>query len=162
MTSPVRYIKQTRDLYDSLGYPPYQWYAADSPAPWTKLSKPLAKSRLGLISTAGTYITGQVAYYYKDDTSVRKIAADTEIDRLRFSHVTENYLVDARKDPRTVFPSEALRHLEREGVIGSLADNYYSCMGGIYSQRRVNEELIPQLRATVHAEGIDLMLLVPL
>jgi|TARA_B100000315_G_scaffold49280_1_gene43865 D-proline reductase (dithiol) PrdB len=162
MTSPVRYIKQTQDLYDSLGYPPYQWFKADSPPPWTKLAKPLDQSRLGMLSTAGTYIAGQVAYYYKDDTSVRKIPADTALDDLRFSHVTENYLVDARKDPRTVFPLQALDQLKQEGMIGGLADNYYSCMGGIYSQRRVKEELMPNLRTAMAAEEIDVLLLVPL
>ncbi|HJN50874.1 MAG: glycine/sarcosine/betaine reductase selenoprotein B family protein [Pseudomonadales bacterium] len=162
MTSPVQYIKQTHDLYDSLGYPPYQWFKADSPAAWTELSRPLNQSRLGMLSTAGTYIAGQVAYYYKDDTSVRKIPADTELNKLRFSHVTENYLVDARKDPRTVFPLQALHRLQQEGLIGSLADNYYSCMGGIYSQRRVQEDLIPNLRTAMAAEGIDVLLLVPL
>jgi D-proline reductase (dithiol) PrdB len=162
MTSPVQYIKQTLELYDSLGYPPYQWFEADSPAPWTDLSKPLSQSRLGMISTAGTYVAGQVAYYYKDDTSTRKIPTDTPVDKLRFSHITENYLVDARKDPRAVFPLEALEHLRQEGAIGDLADNYYSCMGGIYSQRRVNEELIPNLRRDILAEKIDVLLLVPL
>ena len=162
MTSPTEYIKQTLELYDSLGYPPYQWFKADSPAPWTDLAKPLSQSRLGMIATAGTYVTGQVAYYYKDDTSTRKIPADTPVDKLRFSHITENYLVDARKDPRTVFPLEALQHLRQEGVIGDLADNYYSCMGGIYSQRRVTEELIPNLSMDMLAEKIDVLLLVPL
>lgn len=162
MTSPVQYIKQTHDLYDSLGYPPYKWFKADSPAPWMKLTKPLNQSRLGMLSTAGTYVTGQVAYYYKDDTSVRKIPAGTAVDKLRFSHVTENYLLDARKDPLTVFPLQALQLLKQEGVIGSLADHYYSCMGGIYSQRRVTEELIPNLRTNMAADGIDVLLLVPL
>ena len=55
-----------------------------------------------------------------------------------------------------------LHRLQQEGLIGSLADNYYSCMGGIYSQRRVQEDLIPNLRTAMAAEGIDVLLLVPL
>jgi D-proline reductase (dithiol) PrdB len=162
MREPVSYIRQTRELYDSLGYEPYQWFEADSEPKFAKLSKPLSKSRLGLISTAGTYVAGQVAYYYKDDTSIRHIPSTISIDDVRFSHVTENYLEDARKDPRCVFPVEALQKLRSSGVIGELADSFFSCMGGIYSQRRVAAELIPALEQGVVNEGIDVLLLVPL
>jgi hypothetical protein len=34
-------------------------------------------------------------------------------------------------------------------------------MGGIYSQRRLHEELLPRLLARVHALQADLALLVP-
>ena len=159
---PTEYIRQTRESYDKLGYPPYQWYEADSPPPFAALMKPLSESRLGMLSTAGTYVHGQVAYYYKDDTSIRRIPADTDIADLRFSHIMENYLVEARQDPCTVFPVEALATLKAEGMIGELADNYFSCMGGIYSQNRVKNELIPNLEQAVADERLDLLLLVPL
>ena len=38
-----------------------------------------------MISTAGTYIQGQVAYYYQDDTSIRAIPNDTPVEKIRFS-----------------------------------------------------------------------------
>ena len=162
MRQPVSYIQQTRDLYDSLGYQAYNWFQADSGPDFVKPSKPLAESKLGLLSTAGTYVAGQIAYHYKDDTSIRVIPSSTPVDDIRFSHVTENYLVDARQDPRCVFPIQALQTLTDQGVIGSLADNYFSCMGGIYSQRRVKTELIPALQSMLLSEEIDLLLLVPL
>ena len=162
MQAPVSYIRQTRELYDSLGYPPYRWFEADSDPSLSQAAKPLSESRLAMISSAGAYVAGQVAYYYKDDTSIRAISSDTPVEQLRFSHITENYLVDAREDPRCVFPIEALRTLQQEGVVGSLADNYYSCMGGIYSQRRVTDELIPNLEQAMEAEQPDYLLLVPL
>jgi hypothetical protein len=115
-----------------------------------------------MISTAGTYVAGQTAYFYKDDTSIRKIDSSTQTSQIRFSHLTENYLVEARQDPATVFPIEALNRLNAEGFIGGLATSFYSCMGGIYSQRRVNEELIPALQEVVKEDSIDCLLLVPL
>ncbi|MBF0277937.1 MAG: hypothetical protein HQM13_09110 [SAR324 cluster bacterium] len=159
---PINYIQQTRDFYEHLGYRPYQWFYADTPAPWTSLSKPLSKSRLGMISTAGTYVKGQVAYFYKDDTSFRKIPRNTPVADIRFSHVTENHLVEPRKDPNTIFPIQALNQLEKEGFIGELSENFLSCMGGIYSQRRVRSELIPELVKEILEQKIDLLLLVPL
>ncbi len=115
-----------------------------------------------MISTAGTYIQGQVAYYYQDDASIRAIPNDTQVEKIRFSHITENYLAEARQDPGTVFPLESLTILQQEGVIGELAENYYSCMGGIYSQNRVKQELIPNLEEVVEKQELDLLLLVPL
>mgnify|MGYP004215607387 FL=1 len=160
MHEPVSYIQQTRDLYDSLGYPPYRWFHAETEPAFVRPAKPLTECRVGMVSSAGTYIAGQVAYYYKDDTSVRSIPAETPTSALRFSHVTENYLPNARKDPRCVFPSEALAVLAADGTIGATADRYLSCMGGIYSQRRVHEELIPTLSAEL--TEVDVLLLVPL
>jgi D-proline reductase (dithiol) PrdB len=160
--APVEYIRRTRESYEELGFEPYQWFEADSDPAFVPLRKPLSESKLGMISTAGTYVHGQVAYYYKDDTSIRSIPCDTATSDIRFSHIMENYLVEARQDPCTVFPIEALNQLENEKVIGSLADNFLSCMGGIYSKKRVQSELIPNLEAAVDREELDLLLLVPL
>ena len=160
--TPTEYIRRTRESYEKLGFEPYRWFDAETEPAFVAPSKPLAESRLGMISTAGTYVQGQVAYYYKDDTGVRAIPNDTPMDKIRFSHIMENYLVEARQDPATVFPSEVLASLSADGVIGELADNYYSCMGGIYSQQRVIAELIPRLTQAIDTEEIDLLLLVPL
>jgi len=44
-------------------------------------------------------------------TIIPRQASDTKVNNLRSSHVTENYLVDARKDPHTVFPLQALHQM---------------------------------------------------
>jgi len=160
--TPTEYIRQTRESYEKLGFEPYQWFQAEDEPELATLTKPLSESKLGLISTAGTYVHGQVAYYYKDDTSIRTIPSDTAVKDIRFSHIMENYLVEARQDPCTVFPLEALNQLESEGMIGELADKYFSCMGGIYSKNRVINELIPNLEKAVSDEQLDLLLLIPL
>ena len=160
--APAEYIRRTRQSYEKLGFEPYRWFHAESEPGFAVPQKPLAESRLGMISTAGTYVQGQVAFYYKDDTGIRAIPKETPLDKIRFSHIMENYLVEARQDPATVFPSQALAKLCSDGVIGKLADNYYSCMGGIYSQSRVSAELIPKLAEAVDKERIDLLFLVPL
>lgn len=158
----VEYIKGITERYSRLGYPPYNWYRAETPPAWQPLVKPLAESRLGMLSTAGTYVAGQVAYYYKDDTSIRRIPKETPVEKLRFSHITEHYLADARADPDCMFPLTPLRRLEAEGAIGALADDLLSCMGGIYSQRRVREELIPAVEEAFAEQAVDAALLVPL
>ena len=159
---PVEYMRNIAERYQRLGYPIYRWFHADSEPAWAQLRKPLAESRVGMLSTSGAYALGQVAYHYKDDTSIRAIPSDTPDDKLRFSHLTENYLVDARRDPQCMVPTTALRWLVAEGVIGNLADKVFSCMGAVYSQRRVREEVAPALLQAFRDQRADLALLVPL
>lgn len=157
----VEYIAVTRRRYERLGYEPYRWARSDTPPPWVPLARPLKEARIGVVASAGVYVPGQVAYHYKDDDSIRAIPKTVEVGRLRFAHVTEHLLADARRDPNCLFPVEALRRLEREGFIGELADPLWSCMGGIYSQRRVREGLAPKLARELKRQKVDAALLVP-
>ena len=161
-SGPVRYIESIRERYARLGYEPYRWYQAENPPPFASLSKPLSEMRLGVLTTAGAYVKGQVAFHYKDDTSVREIPVESADEDLRFSHLTENYLVDPRRDPNCVLPLTALRAVRDANQIGELANSAISCMGGIYSQRRVREELIPAITDIFERQQIDAALLLPM
>jgi len=161
-SQPVSYIERITERYNSLGYQPYRWFEAEEPPPFAPLRKKLSESRLGLLTTAGCYAAGQVAFHYKDDTSLRRIPTDIALDRLRFAHITENYLVDGRKDPDCLVPLTALRRLRDEGAIDGLAGEFISCMGGVYSQRRAREEMIPAIAAIFAEQDVDAALLVPM
>ena len=160
MQPPVEYIARIRDNYAKLGYKPYQWVVNMEPPPWQPLRKPLGQCRLGLIASGGIYVTGQVAFHFKDDISFRAIPKDVKTTDLRTAHFAYDQ-TDARQDPNVVFPIDTLRRLVQEELIGALADHAYTFMGGIYSSRRVREELAPQLTARLLAEKVDVALLVP-
>ena len=134
-TEPVDYIERTREQYATLGYPPYQWVENDLAPPFRPLSKPLSESRVGLIASGGIYRLGQTAFHFKDDISYRAIESNTSNDDLRATHFAYD-LTDARRDPGVVFPLQTLRRCKDEGLIGDLADNAYTFMGGIYSSRK--------------------------
>lgn len=158
----VRYMHAITERYRRLGYAPYRWFsAADAPA-WQPLRKPLAALRIGMLSTCGAYALGQRAYHHKDDASIREISSACEDGNLRFSHLTENYLASPRRDPACIFPLRTLRALVAEGIVGSLAAQVLSCMGAVYSQRRVRDELAPALLAAFGAQQVDAALLVPM
>ncbi len=156
----VEYMRSIAERYQRLGYPIYRWFKADDAPPWQALAKPLSAARIGLLSTSGAYALGQSAYHYKDDSSIREIPSETRDADLRFSHLTENYLVDPRHDPGCIFPLSALRKLAETGAIGGIADKVFSCMGAVYSQRRVREETAPALLAAFRAQKVDAALLV--
>ncbi len=159
-TAPVDYIPRIRDNYARLGYAPYKWVVNEDLPPWAPLEKPLSRCHLGLVASGGVYLAGQAAFHYKDDTSLREIPSDVDSSALRATHFAYD-LSDARSDPNVVFPADALRRLVREGIVGSLAERFQTCMGGIYSARRVREELAPRLLQKLREEAVDALLLVP-
>jgi D-proline reductase (dithiol) PrdB len=158
------YIPSITAHYSRKGFAPYEWHTAEAAPPGAvRLSKPLSQCRLGLLGTAGAYVAGeQQAFSYKDDTSLRKIPSSTSPSRLHFSHITENYLVAGRSDPGCMFPLGTLQELVQRGTLGSLASDALSCMGGIYSVRRVESELVPAAVSTFEEQGVDAVLLVPM
>jgi len=160
MPQPVEYIARITDNYAKLGYKAYQWVKSTDAPPWTPLRKPLSQCRLGLVASGGIYATGQVAFHFKDDVSFRAIATTVKTSDLRTAHFAYDQ-TDARKDPNVVFPIDTLRRLVKEGVLGSLAENFFTFMGGIYSSRRVVEELVPRITESLLAEKVDVALLVP-
>jgi D-proline reductase (dithiol) PrdB len=54
-----------------------------------------------------------------------------------------------------------LRELESRGTIGELSDPAFSFMGGIYSARKVREELAPQILDELKRAHADVLYLVP-
>ena len=157
---PVPYIQRITEKYASLGFPTYQWVESQDPPPWQPLTKPLNECRLGVIASGGIYVTGQVAFHFKDDTTHRMIPKTVRTTDLRTAHFAYDQ-TDARRDPNVVFPIDTLRRLVAEGVIGDLADHLYTFMGGIYSARRVREAVAPQLTERMLEEKVDACLLVP-
>ena len=157
---PVDDIEQTRAQYDSLGFPPYGWVESEDAPPWASLEKPLSECRVGLIASGGIYRAGQVAFHHKDDVSFRIIDSTTPRDELRITHVAYDQ-GDARRDPNAVFPLDTLNALFEEGTIGGISPQAYTFMGGIYSSRRVRDQLAPALADRVIADGVDVVLLVP-
>jgi D-proline reductase (dithiol) PrdB len=160
MPQPVEYIRRITDNYAKLGYKTYQWVHSAERPPWQPLPKPLAECRVGLIASGGIYVTGQVAFHFKDDASFRVIPTDVKTSDLRTAHFAYDQ-TDARRDPNVVFPIDTLRRLVKEGVIGSLTEHAFTFMGGIYSSRKVRDELAPQLTEKLFAEKADIALLVP-
>ena len=150
----------TREQYEALGYPAYNWVENPDQPPFTPLAKPLSQARVGLVASGGIYRLGQVAFHYKDDISYRRIQRDTDNQDLRITHFAYD-LTDARADPNVVFPLDTLRHLERASRIGSLATNALTFMGGIYSARRVRDVRAPAIVAELVNDEVDVAILVP-
>ncbi|MCE2463609.1 MAG: hypothetical protein J4F46_06840 [Dehalococcoidia bacterium] len=155
--SPIAYIPRTREMYPR--HTPYRWVLNED-VPWTPLAKPLNQCKVALVSSGGVHHKDQEPFHTRDDTSHREIPKGVTVEDLRISHFGYR-TQDARKDPNCVFPIEPMRKLEEEGAIGRLADPAYSFMGGIYSTRRVHEEVAPRFVQMLKDNNVDLFYLVP-
>jgi D-proline reductase (dithiol) PrdB len=139
------------------------------PIPWTPVSKPLAASRVALLSTAGLSMKGDAPFDMESerkrptwgDPSFRRIradatAADVEAHHL---HIETAFVL---RDLNVALPLDRLRELEREGIVGSSAPTHYSTMGYQGSSTKVLEtETAPAIAASLASESVDLLLLAP-
>ena len=140
---------------------PYGWINSETPPKFVKVEKPLSQCKVTLLSTSGCHVKGDLAYKYKDDDTYRVIPSNTPTTDLRFSHFTENYLTDGRRDPNCIFPIDTLRSaLHEDHLIGSLTKNFFSVMGACYSVKKVTQNLIPNVTKAIQAEQPDVCLVV--
>ena len=157
---PIDYIARTKAQYDALGYASYAWVESETPPAIIPLRKDLSECTLALIGSGGIYQTGQVAFHFKDDYSYREIDAHAPTDNLRATHFAYD-LTAARADPNVVFPLDTLRRCVEQKLIGALADKAYAFMGGIYSARKVRDQLAPELVKRLQQDEVDVALMVP-
>ena len=153
---PIDYIPRTRELYSD--YAHYRWVVNET-IPWTPLKKPIARCKLALMTSGGILYRDQPRFHH-EDASYRRIPKDARNSDLgvwHFGYPT----ADAEADPNCVFPLERLREIEAEHVIGELSDPAFSFMGGVYSSRKVRDELAPKIVVELRAANVEAFYLVP-
>ena len=154
---PVAYIPRTRELYSE--YTPYRWVVNQDVPPWTPLTKPIAQCRVALMSSGGMLYRDQPRFH-REDASYRLIPKSATQEDLAVWHFGYR-TADAESDHNCVFPLARMRELEAAGTIRELADPAYSFMGGVYSARKVRDELAPLIADELRRAHVDAFYLVP-
>lgn len=161
---PIRYIERTHQWYGVLGYGnPYR-YAQYESVPFTRLARPLARSRVVLLTTAAPYQPDKGdqsarAPYNAAAKFYKVYSGDTSRDHdLRVSHVgvDRDHLVD---DANCWFPLPALRRAAAAGRIGELAQRFHGVPTN-RSQRHTIDVDAPEVLARCRADGADAAVLV--
>jgi hypothetical protein len=162
---PIPYMQRTRDYYQALGFPPYRW-AHHTEVPFTPLVKPLAESRLVLISTAAPYQPGVgdqgPGAKYNAAAKFYQVYSDTSesIPDVRISHVGYDRKHTTAEDPNTWFPLARLQEAVKAGRIGALAPRFHGAPTN-RSQRITTETDAPEILRRCREDGADVALLVP-
>ena len=136
--------------------------------PWTPLRKPLAKSTIAFVSSAGVALAGDTPFDQEHerrdpwwgDPSCRFIPRDATTSDLRLYHLHIDPSF-GEQDINCVLPLNRLSDLEAQGVIGRSADTHYSFMGYLLRPREFLETSVPSMIERMHAERVDAVLLAP-
>jgi hypothetical protein len=163
---PIRYIERTRAWYAALGFDkPYEW-AKNFQVPFTPLGKPLADSRVALITTAALYdptkgeqgpgaaYNGAAKFFTPYAESINE-HTDT-----RISHIAYDRDHTSAEDQRAWFPLGALKSAAASGRIGSLAPRFHGAPTN-RSQRATLENDAPAILAALREDRADAAILVP-
>lgn len=142
----------------------YRWRRID-PVPWTPLKKPVAQSRLVLISSAGMVAAGQKPFddsIRGGDPSIREIPSAVDVGTLIETHRSDAFdHTGIRQDANLAFPADRLRELAAAGAIGSLNSGYISIMGSITAPGRLLKKNLPPVVRKLIDDRVNVALLVP-
>jgi hypothetical protein len=162
---PVRYIDKTHAWYGALGYENPYGYARHDDAPFTRPAKPLAESRVLLLTSAAPYRpelgdqsasapTNAAAKFYQIYTG------ETGRDHdLRVSHIAVDR-AEMQDDANCWFPLPALRRAAASGRIGGLTRHFLGIPTN-RSQRHTIAVDAPEVLRLARAEAADVAILVP-
>ncbi len=129
--------------------------------PWVPWDKELSQSTIALVSSAGLHMRGDRPFS-GGDPSYRVIPSDSDPADVIDSHTSIGWdRTGLYRDLNLAFPLDRTRELVDRNVIGSLAQDYYSFMGAQRDPRKIIEETAPQAAEAMHAQDVDLVLLVP-
>ena len=127
---PVPYMQRLRDYYLALGYGnPYRW-AQYTDVPFTKLDKPLAETKVGLVVTAAPYQPekgdqGAGAAYNASAKFYRVYGTSIEgAPDVRISHLGYDRKYTTAADINSYFPLAQLKAAASDGRIGGLAERF--------------------------------------
>jgi len=156
----IDYIDRTREHYLASGFNnPYAWAHFDD-VPFTRLQKPLAQSRVGLVTTAARFQPdkGDQGPHapYNNDAKFRTVYTNPiePPPDLRISHIGYDRANTVPEDINGYFPLARLKEAAAAGRIGSVAPRFYG-VPTARSQRRTIEHDAPEILAQCRADEVD-------
>ncbi|HZT88876.1 MAG TPA: glycine/sarcosine/betaine reductase selenoprotein B family protein [Stellaceae bacterium] len=162
---PIPYMRRISSYYQGLGYgAPYRW-AHYAEVPFAPLRRPLAQSRVALITTAAPYRPeagdqGPGAAYNAAGKFFNVYSGDTAVDHdLRIAHIAYDRDHTTAEDSNTWFPLPQLRRMAQQGRIGELAPRFHGAPTN-RSQRVTLDQDCPELLERCRQDGVDAAVLV--
>lgn len=142
------------------------------PIPWTKVERPLAALKFGLVTSGGLYVRGVQPPFDVErekrqptwgDPTYRPIPIGVSPADIAVSHLHLNPAF-AAADFNVVLPLTRFQELTAQGAIGGLADEAYSFMGfqGFPADTSAWQTIYgPEVAAKFKAADVDCVLLTP-
>lgn len=154
----VSYIDRSREYYAAHGYEkPYGW-ACHGSAPFAPLKKPLAQSRIGLVTTASYIDLLASDEAFKQGRAPYAAPSDPPPERLYVDHLFWDRDATHTDDVESFLPLRRLSEFAGAGRIGSASKRFYG-VPTEYSQGRTRTKDAPQVLEWVQEDGVDAVLL---
>jgi hypothetical protein len=154
----ISYIDRSREYYAAQGYTkPYAWPHYDD-VPFAQLKKPLAESRVGLITTAGkpkpsgeaaAVLTRREMYCESSNPPPECLFTDDLFWDKKATHT---------EDVDSFLPIHRLSEYEASGRIGSASPRFYGVPTD-YSQSRTLNSCAPKVLEWCREDGLDAVIL---
>ena len=153
---PVAYMERTRLYYRALGYKAdYQW-AHNDDAPFTRLAKPLAQSRIALLTTASPLDGSNMDA--KKWRHVWSAPVDPAPDALSTDDLAWDRETTHTKDRESFLPLAAATKLAAEGRVAGLTSRVHG-VPTEYSIRKTNAQDAPEMLARLREDRADAAIL---
>lgn len=157
----VRYIDKTREYYAGEGYgKPYRWAHFDR-SPFTPLTKPLARCRVGLATTSELAVLGEPGPWDDEGDAARDVYAlptSTPTEKLYTRKEAFDRYETTLDDVESYLPITRLREYVDQGRIGDLAPRF-QVIYSQYSQRKTLEVDAPAMLRQMREDGVDVAVL---
>lgn len=131
--------------------------------PWTPYKGRASEQTFALVTSGGLYLKDSQPPFDTDsihgDTSFREIPKTVRKEELGIAHAHYDHGV-AEQDINTIFPIHRFLELEKEGIVGKVADTHYS-FSYVNDVVTLVTKTVPGFLSRIKTEGVDVLFLVP-
>jgi len=131
--------------------------------PWTPYKGRPSEQTFALVTTGGLYLKDSQQPFDTEsihgDTSFREIPRAVRQEELGIAHAHYDHGL-AEQDINTIFPIHRFLDLEKEGIVGKVADTHYS-FSYVNDVVTLVTKTVPRFLSRIRSEGVDVLFLVP-
>ncbi len=131
--------------------------------PWTPYTGRPSEQTIALVTTGGLYLKDRQPPFDTEsihgDPSFREIPRTVQQEELGIAHAHFDHSL-AEQDINVILPIQRFIELEKEGVVGKLADTHYS-FSYVNDVVPLVTETVPEVLRHLESEGVDVLFLVP-
>lgn len=136
--------------------------------PWTPLSKPLSRTSFALVTSSGISLKSDPPFNMErekseptwGDPTYREIPRSTtsKLINVNHLHINTKHILN---DLNVILPLAGMAELEREGIIGRLAETSYSFYGFQFESMAFLDQAIEPMAEKMRKEGVEAVILTP-
>ena len=131
--------------------------------PWTPYKGQASDQTFALVTSGGLYLKEHQPPFdtvsIHGDTSFREIPKTVLQEDIGIAHSHYDHSL-AEQDINIIFPIQRFIELEKEKIIGKVAETHYS-FSYVNDVVTLVTKTVPEFLSRIRAEGIDVLLLVP-